>query len=117
MRPTSVARWETPSSAAGGGYSEEGVCAAVEKIERANSAKIFSGHRKRREAITRRSEVQILPPQPEIIPRPFGRGIVFCCKMGFEPSTGGLTRGKFFDRRQWRMQGEEFGAAVGECDA
>lgn len=43
MRPTSVARWETPPSAAGGGYSEEGVCAAVEKIERANSAKIFSG--------------------------------------------------------------------------
>ena len=39
----SVARWETPSSAAGGGYSEEGVCAAVEEIERANSAKIFSG--------------------------------------------------------------------------
>ena len=36
-------------------------------------------------------------------PRPFGRGIVFCCKMGVEPSTGGLTRGKFFDRRQWRM--------------
>ena len=30
-------------NAAGGGYSEEGVCAAVEKIERANSAKIFSG--------------------------------------------------------------------------
>ena len=58
MRPMSVARWETPSSAAGGGYSEEGVCAAVEKIERANSAKIFSG--------TARgpSEVQILPPQP-----------------------------------------------------
>ena len=43
MRPMSVARWETPPSAAGGGYSEEGVCAAVEKIERANSAKIFSG--------------------------------------------------------------------------
>ena len=43
MRPTSVARWETPPSAAGGGYSEEGVCAAVGKIERANSAKIFSG--------------------------------------------------------------------------
>ena len=47
MRPTSVARWETPSSAAGGGYSEEGVCAAVEKIERANSAKIFSGTARR----------------------------------------------------------------------
>lgn len=43
MRLTSVARWETPPSAAGGGYSEEGVCAAVEKIERANSAKFFSG--------------------------------------------------------------------------
>ena len=34
-------------STASGGYSEEGVCAAVEKIEQASSAKIFSGTARR----------------------------------------------------------------------
>ena len=97
---TSVARWETPTSAASGGCSEtwgprkvarlfggrrsggalEGCLShgdgdptwsaahddAAQRSKKSNERmrEDFFGHRKRRKAITRRSEVQILPPQP-----------------------------------------------------
>jgi len=64
MRPTSVARWGLPAAAAGGRRRRRANTAAVEKIEGSVSLKIFSGTARRREAITRRSLVQILPPQP-----------------------------------------------------
>ena len=53
MRPTSVARWATPASAACGRISAAGVGAAVKILRSVQQAKNF-GHRKRREAITRR---------------------------------------------------------------
>ncbi len=61
-----MARWGLPAAAAGGRRRRRANTAAVEKIEGSVSLKIFSGTARRREAITRRSLVQILPPQPKI---------------------------------------------------
>ena len=80
MRPTSVARWGLPAAAAGGRRRRRANTAAVEKIEGSVSLKIFSGTARRREAITRRSLVQILPPQPRRRGRHIVRGDDFSCR-------------------------------------
>ena len=64
MRPTSAARWEKRGCAAGGGCSSPAFSAAVGISSRALRRRGNSGHRKVGRSQTRRSLVQILPPQP-----------------------------------------------------
>jgi len=58
------ARWDWSPSAAGGGKSEGDSVQRSKKLRKSESPKVFSGTANWREAITRRSLVRILPPQP-----------------------------------------------------
>ena len=75
MRPTSAARWVSEPTAACGGSREANAAQRSKKARKSESPKLFSGTASRRKAITRRSLVQVLPPQPKkflgLVPRIF----------------------------------------------
>ena len=72
------------------------------KIEGSVSLKIFSGTARRREAITRRSLVQILPPQPRRRGRHIVRGDDFSCRTIV--TSRSFCRGSF-QTRSARLRG------------
>ena len=65
MRPTSVARWVSEGSAAGGGRSDPSAAQLSKFARWLCPPQKISGTASRREAITRRSEVRVLLPQPD----------------------------------------------------